>query len=411
MKRKNKKSCWCLLLLVYSFGYGQMNQFSYKRSLTAGTDQWNKIILPNEIFAKLSPDLSDLRIFGITKANDTLMAPYILQEASTTSSGKEVTGKIINQSHSGKENYFTIEIPAENTINQVELTFKQQNFDWRIQLEASQDQQQWFTVLNNYRILSISNHLTHYLFTTLSFPDSKYHYYRLSVNTADEPVLLAAKITQQQIVAGVFNKYAIATNTTRQDRQRRQTIIDLALPMSLPVSYIKINVHDKIDYYRPLIVQYPSDSFKTQNGWQYSYSMLGSATLNSLEKNELYCNSTRVKKLQVVIDNQDNEPLKIDSLEVKGYQYALIARFTEPGSYYLVYGNSRASKPDYDISRFADKIPPAINTLVLGEEALIPKEQPKRSAPLFQSKQWLWGIMVLIIAVLGWFTVRMMKKG
>lgn len=411
MTRINKVSCWCLLLLICSFGYGQMNQFGYKRSLTAGTGQWNKIILPNEIFEKISPDLSDIRIFGITNSHDTITAPYILQEASTTISDKEVTGKIINQSHSGKENYFTIEIPAANTINRVELNFKQQNFNWHIKLEGSGDQQQWFTLLDNYRILSISNRLTRYIFTTLSFPDAKYHYYRLSVNTAEKPVLLAAKITQQQTVTGVFNKYAIARSTTRQDRQRRQTIIDLQLSMPLPVSCIKINVHDTIDYYRPLVVQYPSDSFKTQNGWEYSYSTLGSTTLNSLEKNELFCNSTRVKSLQVVIDNQDNEPLKIDSLEIKGYQYALMARFTEPGNYYLVYGNSKALKPDYDINRFADKIPAAIKTLVLEKEERIPKDQPKGSTPLFQNKQWLWGIMVLIIAVLGWFTVSMMKKG
>jgi hypothetical protein len=29
--------------------------------------------------------------------------------------------------------------------------------------------------------------------------------------------------------------------------------------------------------------------------------------------------------------------------------------------------------------------------------------------PLFKNKAWLWAIMIIIILILGWFSVRMLK--
>ena len=134
-----------------------------------------------------------------------------------------------------------------------------------------------------------------------------------------------------------------------------------------------------------------------------------SGTINSIEQNEFRFNSTILKRLKIIIDNQNNVPLKIDSFVVKGYVHEVIGRFTEPAVYYLVYGNKKASKPNYDIDHFTDKIPPVIAELVLGSEQLIDKNPEHKRVSLFQNKLWLWMIMTIIIVVLGWFSMRMIK--
>jgi uncharacterized membrane protein len=48
--------------------------------------------------------------------------------------------------------------------------------------------------------------------------------------------------------------------------------------------------------------------------------------------------------------------------------------------------------------------------LQLGDEQIIGKAVSNKRAPLFQDKLWLWGIMALIILILGWFSVKMIKK-
>ncbi len=410
MIRKNNCLHFFTLLLFGQSVSGQMAQYNYKRAIPATAETWNKIALPDDLFGKLKEDFSDIRIYGITKNKDTITAPYLLREAAENTSTTEVAARLINQASNAKGYYFTFEIAAADPINEIVLDFKQENFDWRIQLEGSQDQQEWFTLLDRYRILSISNALTDYRFTTLRFPDAKYHYYRLLVHGKERPLLRSTKTARQQLTNGSIRKYSISHTRVTEDKQQKQTIVNLQLGMPVPVSLLKIYIHDTVDYYRPVTLQYAADSFKTADGWSYHFQSVGTATLTSIESNLLKINSTVTDKLQLLIANQDNQPLKIDSVEICGYRQDLIVRFAEPAGYWLVYGNKKALSPDYDISRFTEKIPVAITPLELGAEVLIEKEKPLTRAPLFQNKAWLWALMLLIIVTIGGFSVSMMKK-
>jgi len=141
-----------------------MEQYSYKRELTGVSGEWHKLILPDEIFRKISQNLNDIRIFGITVSNDTVEAPYLLRLTTGNISGKEISFNTLNTSHNDKGYYFTFEIPTVEPINQIKLDFKQENFDWRIKLEGSQNQNDWFTISDNYRILSLKNEITDFQF-------------------------------------------------------------------------------------------------------------------------------------------------------------------------------------------------------------------------------------------------------
>ena len=225
-----------------------------------------------------------------------------------------------------------------------------------------------------------------------------------------KPELLTAKISQKKIIEGGFRNFPVIASRIDDDKQKKQTVINACLKSIVPVSYLKIHVRDSIDYYRPVAVQYLTDSFKTEKGWNYNYRTLTTGTLNSIEKNEMKFSSTILQKLKITVDNHDNKPLQIDSLVVKGFEYALIARFVEPADWYLTYGNNKASKPQYDIEQFADKIPGTLTSLKLGEEQLTGKEKLAKKLPLFQNKLWLWAVMAVIILVLGWFSVSMIRK-
>ena len=180
--------------------------------------------------------------------------------------------------------------------------------------------------------------------------------------------------------------------------------------MPVPVSHLKIDVKDSFDYYRPITIKYLTDSIKTEKGWKYNYSTLTSGMLNSMEKNEFKFSSRTVQKLKIFIHNQDNQPLTIDSILVKGYLHELIARFTEQATYFMTYGNKTAARPHYDIDRFTDKVPVTLTALELGNELTIEKDETPLTEPLFKNKTWLWTIMSLIILLLGWFSVKMIRK-
>jgi hypothetical protein len=399
-----------LLFTTYSFSYGQINEYSYRRELKGRSEQWHKIILPDDIFVKLSQDLADIRIFGITAGNENIEAPYLIRIATEKITIKEVEFNTLNASHNDKGHYFTFEIPASEPINQIKLNFSQKNFDWQIKLEGSQNQIDWFTVAENYRILSIKNEITDFQFTKLIFPSSKYRFFRLLIDSKEKPELTVASIAQHEISDGTFRNYTIRKFNVKENRETRQTEIEIELKMLVPVSHLKIHVKDSFDYYRPVTIKYLTDSIKTEQGWKYNYSTLTSGTLNSIEKNEFKFSSMTVQKLKIFIHNQDNQPLTIDTIQVKGYAHELVARFTAQATYFLTYGNKAAASPNYDLDRFTDKVPETLTTLELGNELTLEKEEISLTDPLFKNKTWLWTIMSLIILLLGWSTVKMMKK-
>lgn len=399
-----------VLLAIALNSFGQIKQYNYKSEIKGIENQWHQLILPQPIFGEISNNLNDLRIFGITSENDTIEAPFILNKKKEKNTLEKVDFKLINQSKKGNDFYFTFELTVEKDINKIVLDFEQANFDWLVNLEGSQNQKEWFSILEDYRLVSIKNKMTNFNFSTLNFSNSKYQYFRVKINSDQQPNLRSAQIILQKTTPGNYNNFSIKKITSKEDKKNKTTIIDIDLQQPLPISYLEVEVQNKIDFYRPLKIQYRSDSLKTEQGWRYNYRNLTSGTLNSIEPNIFKFPSQIAKQLRLIIYNQDNESLQIEEVNVQGIEHQMIARFTKEANYFLVFGNVNATKPNYDIARFRENIPTNLTTLSLGEMQPIEKIEQQKAAPLFKSKLWLYGIMILIIFLLGWFSLKMIKS-
>src|SRR5690606_22440473 len=141
---KIKTSALIILLLCSMISVAQMQQYNFKREISGINDQWHKIILPVDIYKSVNQNLSDIRIYGIT-SSDTIEAPYMLKLKEDKAIEKKVDFRIINSTASNNAHYFTFEVPSAEAINMMHLNFVQENFDWRITLEGSNDQSEWFT--------------------------------------------------------------------------------------------------------------------------------------------------------------------------------------------------------------------------------------------------------------------------
>jgi len=404
------KFCFFLLLLIAGNSYAQKNNFNYKREIIGIANQWHKLELPNEIIAKLSSELQDVRIIGISEQNDTIEAPYILHTTEDVSKDRNIVFKLLNQSQNKNGCYFTFQIPTSNSINQIQLNFEQKNFDWKIKLEGSQNQQNWYTLIEDYRILSISNNHTNYQFSKLNFPKAKYPFYRIVVYSKEKPILESANLALKEIVKGKSRNYKIKNIHILENKKRQQTEVDIDLGSPVLISDLTININDSFDFYRPISIQYITDSTKTEGGWKYNFRTLTSGTLNSFEKNEFTFSNTSAQHVKVIIKNYDNEALTIRDVEVRGSIFELLVRFSKPAKYFLCYGNKYIQKPNYDIARFTENIPKSITTLALGDEKILRKKEAPKTEPLFANEKWLWAVMALIILILGGFTLRMIKK-
>ena len=314
----------------------------------------------------------------------------------------------MNRVHNTKGYYFTYELPNKETINEIILDLKDQNFNWEITLEGSQHQKQWFTILEDYRILSINNHQTNYTFTTLKFSDTSYRYYRLLIKSDVEPKLATVKILKKAKKEAAYRNYQVQSFQVKE--QEKNTIVDVELSTKVPLDFLTVTVDDNFDYYRSISIQYLADSVKSEKGWHYNYRPLTTKTLSSMEDNSFELPSILAKKVRIIISNYDNQPLNISRVALRGLIHTLTTRFTAPANYFMVYGKNTDKSPNYDIAKTKLILPQKITNLNLGKTIDIPKKESITTAPLFENKWWLWGITGLIIILLGYFTIGMMKK-
>jgi hypothetical protein len=209
---------------------------------------------------------------------------------------------------------------------------------------------------------------------------------------------------------GKFRLYEKNRILVSEDKKSKQNVIDIDLKSTVPVSKLTFFIKDTTDYFRPFTIKYLQDSTRSEDGWNYIYSTLMEGTLNSFEKNNFHFQTTVLKKIRLIIQNDDNRALQFDSINVEGNIYSLEARFEQPANYFLVYGFADAIKPKYDITRFTEKIPSGSTVVQLGDEERKNKTGISGKTPLFENKIWLWLIMTLTIIILGWFSFKMMQE-
>jgi hypothetical protein len=404
------------IIVFNSFGQKNRTQeiernYNYKAELTGIKNEWHKIILPPEVFKNIENSLNDIRIFGITEQLDTIEAPYILARQKEEIIDELVRFKMINQVKNDRGYFYTFEVKQANDVNYVKLDFGQQNFNWRINFEGSNDQDEWFSIVEDYRLVAIKNNWTDYKFSAISFPATQYKYYRLQIKDSETAPMLDSSFLQlKKIKEGIFHNFSVKNLTSKENKRNKTTIIEFDLEQPVPVAYLAINAQNDFDYYRKITVQYLSDSLKTEKGWKYNYRNLTTSILNSIEPNVLKFSSKTLQKIRLIIDNQDNQPLKINQILVKGYEHQLIARFSEPAYYFLAYGNPKAKRPNYDIGNFTTNIPSSLDKLKIGPIEKMEKTPLFKQGPLFKNKLWLYGIMGVIILLLGWFSLKMMRN-
>src|SRR5215217_3553200 len=347
MNLKLKNKLFLSMTLCAFIAHAQTDQHKFRRPLSDVREKWHKLQIPSDLYKNGVTGFEDIRILGI-KEKDTIEVPYLVKSRTDQINNTEVNFKLINQSANNDGYYYTFQSPGGlNTINEIDLKFKQDNFDWTARLQGSNDNKEWFSILKDYRILSIKNNNTDYQFSKLNFPNSKYVYFRLNLKSPVQPQLISANISETDTIKGVYQEI-------------------------------------KYNSYRSRKIEYVTDSFSTDKGMQYNYSPLYQGTITSLQKSVFQFNNTITARLRITIQNNNNMPLAITSVEVKGNIYEIIARFDKPGyTYALYYGSKSAYAPDYEIKNFEDQIPAQLKPIKIGMEENNPSYALKISRPLF----------------------------
>lgn len=394
-----------LILISAAASFAQIDNFALRREIIGAEPGWAKIALPDEIFARLSPAMTDIRVVGVREGGERFEVPYLLRQTAEYSE-REVAFKVLNKARGDGGHFVTFQNESGGTLNLIDLSFSKENFDWRVRLEGSNDQRSWFTVLDGYRIVGFRNNFTNYNFTTLRFADSEFRFFRLFVPSADDPEFVRASLVRRTSNEAALRSYEVKSFRVSEDKPYRSSVIDIDLANRVPITTLKLRVAGATDYYRPISIEYVAG---TNPDNQSVYRRGAADILSSFDREGLRFPVFVADKIRISISNQDSPPLQFEAVEIAGTPYEIVAQFPEKARYFLVYSKPETPKPQYDVANFADRIPEQIAVLTLGPEEASGDSAPAAS-PLLKSPLWIWPVLIIAIALMGFFAYRMLRS-
>ncbi len=408
-----------IAILLSTSCFAQIEGYAFKRPLKkVEKEGYYAIPLLPEITARCKSNLSDIRLYNI-KESDTTEIPYLMEWMGTTIKKEAIPFELINDTYNEKCcSYVTLKFPKKQTINQIKLNVSDSNFDKSLKIEGSNDNKQWFTIKEHMRIVGFQNSNENYSYTTLSFQNTEYSYFRIKFDDDGSPriSITEAYAFQNQLIPGNYTQLKIEKKKQTEnkyaspvDGKEKTSEIIIDFPFTYLINYITIKNNSKTDFYRNINVYSSNGTYKTGKGEIENWYMINTSVFSSLEDNVINCSNSKTKKIKIEIINYNDEPIELSEIKAYSEQCRLIANIPISDNIYLAYGKENDSSPNYDLIHFKDKIPKELSNTDYGAEQvkIISINKPNQ---LIENKMWLWIVMGLVIAIIGYFALSMLKK-
>lgn len=368
---------------------------------------WNRIEIPSNVLNEINTNLTDLRIFAKGSKEEV---PFIVQTSQNKSKDSFIELKILNKVQRNNAYYFTLSLENNIDINEIILDFENQNFDWKLELEASNNQSEWYHILKNYRIVSIKNNSVDFHYSSLNFQNSNFKYYRIKIKSQEIPEIKNAKIPQQskEPKSDYINVETVSF-TESNDNESKSSVLFFDLKYRVPISKISFYIQSNFDYYRRIKIEGAAESTISQKGEIFHYENIYNGILYSLESPDFSFPEIYAKRVKITIENENNQPLKFDSIVISRFRYYLLARFDYDNKYFLHYKNESVEKAKYDINYFEKSIPTDLNIAELKDFTKTSKKDITNVTPLIANSIWLWFLLIFIVCIILYFSFRFLK--
>ena len=359
-----------------------------------------KIYITPQLSSHLKADLSDFRI----NDNRGEQVQYILDgknNFSTKSNFIEFT-IISNAVNEKKNTILIIENKREpNTVSEILLVLKNSSVSRNAKISGSNDNTKWFIIENSIVISQENEKINSYYVNKISIAKSNYKYFKIEIdNQKEDPYnILKAGINLEndKKVETLYNQNP-TLKFTQKDSSNKKTYISFNNDNNFSIDKLTPYFSGQKLYDRTVEI------YLNKNNLFHSFN-IKSSTANIFEINKI-----KEKLFQLVIDNNDNPPLKLDSLityQIESY----VITYLEQGKQYQILAENRfALKPNYDLEKFKDSIPTIIESIGFGEIKTIDKT---KSVEKQKNNYWLWFAIVAAILVMGLLTKSLladMKK-
>ena len=410
--------------------YAQTFRWEASMADSVTREGFYNIVVNPEIGSKLRSDYSDIRILDsegyevsyVQKSEEPYFVTEQFKEYPIVS--KQIVDKCCTK--------LVIKNPGKKPINNICLILKNSDAIKVYRMAGSDDGLNWYGV-KKYDVFYTTYSATDTkVVNYINFPLTDYLYYRFDIVDRgywDEdrwtywysdrwsyPVnILQVGNYETYLKEGKYQSVPTPKFEQADSNKLKQTYIKVTFDNNYLVNRIRFDFKGPL-YYRRLATVVKK--IEDKKGRVLSYEPITTLELNSYSLNEFDLTYFREKEIYLVIDNDDNHSLKLDSIHTWQLTRYLKAYLEKGKEYRLVYGDSTATEPVYDLRYFVDSIPQVLPTLPVSKieakslEIKEIKSEKGKEKPLrwFENKLFIWMAIGTVISFLFWKMLNEMKK-
>ena len=370
-------------------------------------DRQNYVVIDDAIWQHARSDLGDLRIYDAAGVE----VPYAITFQGERSNTRNVDGRVFNLVKGSRGTEFVVEIyPDAGSVRQydrLDLRLEAKDFVGKADVEASDDASaaKWAAV-GSYSIFDFTREkLGRNL--ELRMPTLRYRFLR---------VVLHAPVSPDQVkgasVADFQRQVAswVATGTQPKISQDgRTTVITWAQPEHAPLERVVFKVDGTNNFRRPMDLQ-DNKGHHLASGEISRIHLEREGQVIDCRRLEFELGGERAKQFKIVIQNGDDPPLPIVSVQPQAIERRVYFDPSGHNGMKLYYGDEKASAPVYDYAKLFQLQSEAARANFGADEHNATYTGRPDERPWSDRHPWvMWAALIVAIVVLGGIALRGMK--
>ncbi len=347
-----KVNKFIVILLAVNGLFAQNNTTAKIESVTQSG--LHKMVLPAEIRSFSKEELGDFRILD---SKGTEIPYYILQQNTEAKSQSFSECKILSKTTIPKSKTTIIFENPNAVIDEIVLSITNSDVAKSYSISGSNDQKEWFGLVNNSLLTEIENSKATSVLKTLNFPLTAYRYIKLDLN--DKKTLPINVLKISYVPTKTHNAIV---EESRPKEIKFQQIPD-EKKTRIYINFGRLQIVNQVGFTitEPNLYQRNAIIFIIEKKQMNKKSALFPETVFAFELSSNQKNIFRIpqlfkKECFIEIENQDNPPLTLSKIQFFQNQVTVIADLKANEKYTITTGNSKLDSPEYDLENFKNSI-------------------------------------------------------
>lgn len=399
------------MLLLGSMTFSQTSSVSGVIDVVQ-EDGLYSIRIPLSVRSYATPDLRDFRIWD-AKGHQV---PYFVQPTKVyirTHISEFTEFPIISNTRTADSSSTYIFKNPYQTIESAVLLFANYQGSKTYRLEGSNDQKEWYGVVNSGQLTQLNDPKETSVYKTIQFPICRYPYLKIVFDDRHSLPVNLLNIGQgaSQTIATVPQVMEeIPVKTIAYSEKDKKTIIQISFERPEVINQIRMAITVPELYSRTANL-YTIKNREVKRGMESYKEQLGTLTIRSDGDLVFDIPQTVEQELYLEIDNKDNPKLEIKVLQFMQAPVYLVASLKSKESYKLTAGDQALGFPDYDIFDVTFTTESQLPIVQIGAVVYEQSEKTASKQISFWQQSWfMWCCIGIAALMISYFAFNLLKE-